>query len=67
MKENFDKGKVVKRNPIYRNLEYQREKAIGNGEQEEANKLLKKMQLIKSRIPNDPNFRRLYYVRYADN
>jgi group II intron reverse transcriptase/maturase len=67
IKKNFDLGKEAQRNPVYRNLEYQRSKAIRGKDTVQARLLLKKMQLIKSRLPNDPNFRRLYYVRYADD
>ena len=34
---------------------------------EEARKLSQQAQSIPSRDPNDPNFRRLWYVRYADD
>jgi hypothetical protein len=67
LKNEFDTGKVAKRNPEYRKLEYLRAKALKLGETLEANRQLKRMQLIKSRLPNDPNFRRLYMVRYADD
>lgn len=67
LKNNFDKGKVAQRNPEYRKLEYLRAKALKAGNPREANDKLKLMQKIKSRLPNDPNFRRVYPVRYADD
>lgn len=67
LKTNFDKGKVAQRNPEYRKLEYLRAKALRNGDPIEANDQLKLMHRIKARLPNDPNFRRLYSVRYADD
>lgn len=67
MKKNFDKGKLAQRNPEYRKLEYKRGKALKDGDTDQANKHLKEMQNLNARLPNDPNFRRLYYVRYADD
>jgi group II intron reverse transcriptase/maturase len=37
------------------------------GEREEARKLRQQAQRMPSRDPNDPNFRRLWYCRYADD
>jgi group II intron reverse transcriptase/maturase len=37
------------------------------GEREEARKLRQQAQKMPSRDPNDPNFRRLWYCRYADD
>lgn len=67
LKKEFDKGKVAQRNPEYRKLEYLRAKALKSGNALEANNQLKLMHKIKARLPNDPNFRRLYMVRYADD
>lgn len=67
LKLDFDKGKTVQRNPEYRQLEYLRLKALKLDNMEEAKALLKKIQTMKARLPSDPNFRRLYYVRYADD
>lgn len=54
-------------NPEYKRLDYLRQKALKNADQEEANKFMKEMQKIRARLPNDPGFRRMYYVRYADD
>lgn len=67
LKREFDKGKEAKRNPEYRRLEFQRSKAVKNMEFAKAATILKQMQKVKARLPNDPNFRRLNYVRYADD
>jgi group II intron reverse transcriptase/maturase len=67
LKRDYDKGTVARRNPEYRKLESQRIKANRNGSFKLGAYWLKKMQLIKARLPNDPEFRRLYYVRYADD
>ena len=37
------------------------------GEREEARKLRQQAQQMPARDPNDPDFRRLWYVRYADD
>lgn len=66
-KLKYEKGKEAKRNPIYRKFENLRQKALKEGNFEDANQNLKEMQKVVSRLPNDPNFRRLYYVRYADD
>lgn len=66
-KSEFDKGKEAHRNPVYRRLENRREVAKRIGDMAEANKMLKLMQQTRARLPNDPSFRRLYYVRYADD
>lgn len=67
VKQKYDKGKQAKRNPEYRRLETLRYKALKEGNKKLANRYLKEMQKIKSRLPNDPSFRRIYYVRYADD
>lgn len=67
LKSKFDSGKSAKINPEYKHLDYLRQKALKSNNQLGANKYLKEMQKVKARLPNDPNFRRLYYVRYADD
>lgn len=67
LKSNYEKGVVVSRNPEYRRLEYLRSKANKANDFELGIKYLKEMQQIKSRLPTDPKFRRIYYVRYADD
>ncbi|KAG6017852.1 hypothetical protein E4U54_002281, partial [Claviceps lovelessii] len=67
LKIKFDKGVRAKVSPEYKHLDYLRQKALKNMNNLEALKLLKDMQKIKARIPNDQDFRRLYYVRYADD
>ena len=38
-----------------------------NGQREEARPMRRQLQQLPSRDPNDPGFRRLHYVRYADD
>ena len=67
LKCKYEKGVVVKRNPQYRKLEYLRAKSNKTGDFELGAKYLKDMQRIKSRLADDSGFRRIYYVRYADD
>jgi group II intron reverse transcriptase/maturase len=60
-------GKQRKRNPLYNKLRVQIRDARKEGDWKYANVLYKQMQSIPSQDPNDPNFRRLWYVRYADD
>lgn len=63
----YNQGKVAQINPKYKALDYQQSKAARIGDFSEALRLMKLKQLIPSRIHADPNFRRMYYVRYADD
>jgi len=63
----YHKGKEAKKNPEWRRLEHLRGKAVKAGDNLSARKILREMQTHPSRLANDPNFRRLYYVRYADD
>jgi group II intron reverse transcriptase/maturase len=67
LKAKYEKGTNASRNPEYRRLEYLRSKANKAGDFDLGIKYLKEMQQIKSRLLNDSSFRRLYYVRYADD
>lgn len=67
LKTEFDRGKEARVSPEYKKLDYQRQKALKKQDNSTANEYLRKMQKTIARMPNDPNFRRLYYVRYADD
>lgn len=67
LKCKYEKGVVAKINPQYRKLEYLRAKSNKTGDFELGAKYLKDMQRIKSRLADDSGFRRIYYVRYADD
>ncbi len=64
---HYTKGKKRKENPEYKRLLdlslYHRKK----GHVEKAEELRNKAQTLPSKMRNDPDFRRLYYVRYADD
>jgi len=61
------KGEVRRENAAYKSMRQKASRARKTGKTEEA-KLLRQLQLqLPSRDPNDPDFRRLRYVRYADD
>ena len=58
-------GKARRKNPAYRAIEYKIEKAQGNSELQRS--LRRKLWKVPSKDLMDPTFRRLAYVRYADD
>lgn len=60
-------GKRRKTNPPYARLTVQASEARKREDWELADRLHKQSQSMPSRDPNDPNFKRLWYVRYADD
>ena len=60
-------GKEKKRNPEYHRLVCKRYEANKRGDTELAQRLLKELQFVHSRDPMDKNYRRVNYVRYADD
>ncbi len=60
-------GKRRKKNVHYIKLAEQAARARKRGDWEKANILRKQQQHIPSVDPNDPSYRRLWYVRYADD
>ena len=63
----YTQGHRRKTNPPYVALTKAAWQARQIGDRETARKLSQQAQTIPSRDPNDPNFRRLWYVRYADD
>jgi group II intron reverse transcriptase/maturase len=63
----WNRGKERKRNPKYRAIEHQKAKAKQKGDVERYQELAQEMLRTPSRDMYDPNFRRLKYVRYADD
>merc|ERR1712157_358171 len=62
LKLKFTKGKQRRANPVYRRLNYQIKK-----DKDQKKKLVKQRLKVYSKDIYDPNFRRLYYVRYVDD
>lgn len=61
------KGKYRKQNPKYAKLRYQLNKAISVHDIKEIKRLRKELKATSSVDVFDPNFRRVHYVRYADD
>jgi hypothetical protein len=63
----YTRGEKRKLNQEYVRLHKQMHKLLRNGQKEAALKLRKQLQKLPSIDPHDPNYRRLKYVRYADD
>lgn len=63
----YTAGEERKGNPAYTRLLKKASTARTQRRAEEAKRLRQQMQHLPSRDPNDPGFRRLKYVRYADD
>jgi group II intron reverse transcriptase/maturase len=63
----YTRGKRRRTNPPYVALTFAASDARKQGNLEEARRLSREVQKIPSRDPQDPNFRRLWYIRYADD
>ena len=63
----YTRGTTRKRNPEYTKLVTKIQQAQKKGNWKRANELRKRYVKIPSGIQNDSNFRRLWYVRYADD
>ena len=63
----YERGERRKRHPAYRRLMWRTWEARKLGELERAETLRKEMQQYPSVDPDDPEYRRLRYVRYADD
>ncbi len=63
----YNRGKKRGRNPRYETIRNAIARAKRRGEREAVRKLRKRLRTQPSQDPQDPNFRRLRYVRYADD
>jgi len=63
----YTKGETRKGNADYRSLQRKASRARKEGRIEDAKLLRQLQQQLPSLDPNDPDFRRLKYVRYADD
>lgn len=63
----YTRGKLRIKNPEYRRVESDIRSARRRGNHAEARALGKRMRTIPSQDMNDPGYRRLRYVRYADD
>ena len=63
----FTRGRLRARNPAYRQTAKAIERARRRGDRGEVRSLTKRLHRLPSQDPNDPGYRRLRYVRYADD
>ncbi|OWK39992.1 reverse transcriptase/maturase family protein [Fimbriiglobus ruber] len=63
----YTRGTNRSPNPAYVSKRYEARRHSRNGRVEEAVTCRKEMRRLPSRDPNDPGYRRLRYVRYADD
>jgi group II intron reverse transcriptase/maturase len=61
------RGTRRKVNPQYRELAARRRAALQDGDREQARELEKQMRALPYGNPMDPGYRRLFYIRYADD
>ena len=64
---NHNRGKRRRTDPEYKAVISAARRVGDRGDREEADRLRKQAQTMPSRDPEDPDFRRLWYVRYADD
>jgi len=63
----YTRGKLRARNPEYRRVEAAVQRARGRGDRAELRALRKRQHSLPSQDMSDPGYRRLRYVRYADD
>ena len=63
----YTRGKSRKNAQAYKHLMAQATQRFKTGQKEAALKIRKQAQRLPSRDPHDPDFRRLKYIRYADD
>lgn len=78
LKNEFDKGKCRRKNPEYKRIDnkiqYWKKKLLETKDEEKRAEIIQKIRLISEgqyKVPStlsmDENYRRLFYVRYADD
>lgn len=63
----YTRGKRRERNPEYRAVTYQLDRARKRGDKKAQQYLEQQMRSLPSKVNDAPDFRRLMYVRYADD
>jgi hypothetical protein len=63
----YNKGKARRKNPAYMSLMNRAQHLRKKGQKEAAQKLKQQAQKLPSNDPQDPDYRRLKYTRYADD
>jgi group II intron reverse transcriptase/maturase len=67
LRPRYTRGEIRQGNPAYVAVEQARRHARRTGQGQVARQLLRQLRGLPSRDPYDPNYRRLRYVRYADD
>jgi group II intron reverse transcriptase/maturase len=63
----YNRGRRRQQDPLYHRIQVRRQRARKRGDQEQEQELTKLLRTLPSEDPNDPDYRRLRYVRYADD
>jgi len=63
----YTRGEVRAANPAYHRVAARRGSARKRGDRAEARRLLRQLRAMPSKDPTDPGYRRLRYLRYADD
>jgi group II intron reverse transcriptase/maturase len=63
----YTRGNTRRPNPEWKRANNRRARAMQKGDRAKARESLKRMRAIPSRDPQDPGYRRLRYIRYADD
>lgn len=63
----YNRGERRQEHPQYARIALQAQRLRRRGRKEEARTAYRAMQQLPSQDPSDPNYRRLHYVRYADD
>src|SRR5436305_1013081 len=63
----YTRGKRRAKNPAYQNIENAIARAKRRGDRQAIRTLRKRRRTLPSQHPQDPDYRRLRYVRYADD
>ncbi len=64
---DYTRGRLRARNPEYRAVERAIARARRRGDRAEVRSLYRRLHSLPSQDPNDPDYRRLRYCRYADD
>jgi group II intron reverse transcriptase/maturase len=67
MLPRYNRGKLRKSNPVWDRLARRSRRLRRSGHKEEAKQLRRQMQQLPTKDQDDPDFRRLRYIRYADD
>src|SRR3982751_6606781 len=63
----YNRGRLRRQNPAYQANEYAIQRAKRRGDRGAVRALRRQRRTLPSQDPNDPDYRRLRYVRYADD